>query len=290
MVSKLELNYRYDKYLQIFKDQNVISIGGEGVDFPMKRSMNSDDMNVDIREMSINDSDKLLLSHNSGSPSIRHLPPHLLKWLAVKLTEVLKTNYCKDQTEYWWFTYEYSKAHSEYYDLFPKGLIDNFELLIRLVLADPIGKMGGKPNKILSESKTLASYLAFPTLEGFAKIACRYDINMDGEIKDGKKIRELTSDPRRYEYQTSEDDNDICSNLGQLLWHLETVVSSPQNRILYKEMRRATGDLFDISEDEIYGYFNDQRNNSLHGRSRARQEYGAMLNYICLVIWATLLP
>lgn len=288
MATRLELNYRYDRYIKSFAEGNLISFKGEEVDRPTKRTIQDDEFNIDIRNTSVDGSHQLLLTNDSRRSGIRYLSPDQLSWLAVKLTEVLQVNVCEDHEEFWWFTHDFARAFSEKYGLFPVGLIDNLELLIRLVLSIPVGGITPvmrRVNEILYESKTLASYLSYPTLEGFVKVACRYDIKINGEIRKGRRIRELTP-PDERKFKTAEDG--ICSNLGMLLWHLETEVSRPQNQILMEKMREATGEIFDHPSNRIYGLFNDFRNNSLHGRERAPREYGVILNYICLVIWITL--
>ena len=292
MVTRLELQYRYDKYVEAFSTSNILSINDEDVDFPTKKSIQNDDVNIDIRNTSVNGSENLLISNNDRGTSIRYFPPRLLTWLPVKLTEVLKVNVCEDHEEFWWFTHDLARAYSERFGLIPEELVDNLELLIRLVLSEPmpgLSPSARRVNKILWESKTLASYLAFPTFEGFAKVACRHDIKMNGEIRDGRRIRELTP-PNVWSFKTSEDGDGICSNIGMLLWHLESMVVRPRYTIRYRNMREAAADIFDHQSDRIYGLFNEFRNDSLHGRHRASREYGVLLNYISLIIWTSLFP
>ena len=291
MVSRLELVSRYDQYIEAMASSNLIAVEGENVDLPTKRSIQDENFNLDMRNVSINESHKLLLTNDNRRSGIRYLSPDILTWLPIKLTEVLQANVCEDHEEFWWFTHDFARAYSEKFGLFPEGLIDNLELLVRLVMVDPLFGRSPKArsaNKILWEAKTLASYLAFPTLEGFVKVACRHDIKLNGEIKEGRKIRKLTP-PRKREFQSSEDGDGICSNLGMLLWHLETEVVRPKHEILFRDMRGEVGAIFEHPPDEIYGLLNEFRNDSLHGRNRARREYGVFLNYISLVIWTTLL-
>lgn len=220
------------------------------------------------------------------------MSPDIITLLPIKLTEILKSDISIDHEEYWWFTHDFSRAYAEEFGIFPEGLIDNLELIIRLVLAAPL--MGFSSSKrradqILWEAKTLASYLAYPTLEGFAKVACRRDIKLNGEIRRGRKIRKLTN-PDRKEYKHHDDGNGICSNIGMLLWHLETEVARPRNQTLLKNMREKVGEIFDHPSDHVYGLLYEFRNDSLHGQNQAPREYGVMLNYICLLVWITLLP
>lgn len=291
MVSQLELEFRYNKYLESFEDANLIGYQGESVDKPTKRNIQDEDFNIEIRNASINGSKNLLLANDTRRAGIRYLPPDLLAWLPVKLTNVLQANICKDHREFWWFTHDFARAFNEETELFPKGLIDNLELLIRLITSEPIfgySKQMRRVREIMDQSKTLAAYLAYPTFEGFVKVACNNDIKLNGEIREGKKIRRLTR-PDKREYFHHDDGDGICSNLGMLLWHLETEVARPKHSNLMSEMREEVGEIFDHPPEYIYGLLNDFRNDSLHGRNRAPKEHGVFLNYVCLIVWIILL-
>ena len=290
MVSRWELNHRYDKYIESIENANLIAVNDEQVDRPTQETIQQDDINLDVRDTSVNNSHKLLLSYDDSRAGIRFLSHDILTWLPVKLTDVLGVNVCRDHEEYWWFTHDFSRAFTEETQLFPVGLIDNFELLIRLVLSVP--PMGWsteqkQSREILMEAKTLATYLAYPTLEGFVKIACRRDIRLNGKIREGRAIRRLTQ-PDCREYMSHDDGDGVCSNIGMLLWHFETEITRPQNQILLRDMRERIGEIFGHPPDRIYGLLNDFRNDSLHGRDRAPKEHGVLLNLISLIIWTTL--
>lgn len=291
MVSRFELKYRYQKYVDVVRESDLIGHNGESVDEPTKRAINRDDFNLDMRDVSVNGSEELLLENDGRRAGIRYMSPVQLAWLSTELTNLLKVNVCKDHQEYWWFTHDFLRAYNQENEIFPIGLVENFELLIRLVMSEPlmgISQKKRKANRILWESKTLASYLAYPTLEGFVKVACRRDIKLNGEIREGRKIRKLTNPGNRV-FKGHNDGDGICSNLGMLLWHLETEISRPQHRALYKKMREMTGDIFEHPPEYIYGLLNDYRNDSLHGRNQAPREHGVLLNYISLIAWTTLL-
>lgn len=289
MVSRFEISYRYDKYLEVLKETNLLSIGDEEIDYPTKRSIQEDGVDIVMQDVSVNDSHRLLLEYDDRRAGVRFLPPSTLSWLSIKLTELLWGDLSKDQEEYWWFTHDFSRAYNEKVGLFNEGLLDNFELLVRLVMTAPI-MHPPKIREIIAESRTLATYLAYPTLEGFVKTACRRDIKMNGEIRKGRKIRRLLADETKCEYLHGDDGDGVCSNLGMLLWHLETEIVRSEHRVLFSKMRTAVGKMYDHPPKHIYGLLNDFRNNSLHGRDRAPKEYGVLLNYICLVIWVILAP
>jgi|GEM_PF-3278313 len=293
MVSKTEISVRYDRYLKSFSDAKLIKYGEEDVDRPTKKSLTDEEFGIDIRDASINGSRDILLSYDERRAGIRYLSPELYPWIAVELTEVLQANVCADHEAYWWFTHDFARAVSEESEIFSRGLIENLELIIRLVLSQPL--FGFSPekksaNEILWEAKTLATYLAYPTLEGVVKNACRRDIGMGGEIKDGRRIRKLGPNRTFMDY-ADENGDGIYSNFGGLLWHLEKEVANPQNATHLREMRKQVADMYDEAPPElVLGMLNGFRNDSLHGRNQAAREYGVLLNYICLVIWITLLP
>lgn len=293
MVSRFEIRSRYDQYTTAVAEANLISVGDESVDFPMKESYQNESFNAELRDISVNDSHNLLITNSDKRAGIRYMSPSLLVWLPVGLTEVLRVGICEDHEAYWWFTHDFSRAHAERYTIFPEPLIDNLELMIRLLTVSPASYSPPFTpetiNDIIWQSNTLAAYIGFPTLEGFLKVACRRDIKMNGEIREGHKIRKLTM-PHVHEYKHHDDGDGICSNIGMLMWHFEREVLHTEHRVLMQKMREAISDMLDHPPDRIYGLFNDYRNDSLHGRDRPVEEYGIILNYICLVVWLTLLP
>lgn len=290
MESRLHLTYRYHEYIRLFKNSNFIGYKGETVEKPTKKSMVDDDFNIEIQNTSVDGSRKLLIENDDRHPGIRYLDPDTLTWLPIILTNVLEVNPCDDHYSFWWFTHDFARAYSERHGILPIALIDNLELMIRLISANPL--MGTSPearqvNEILWESKVLAAYIGYPTLEGVAKLACRRDIKMNGEIRNDRKIRRL-SDDREYMYYG--DGDGICSNVGMLLWHFEKEIARPEHQLLLKDMREAIGEIFNHRSDRVYGLLKDFRNDSLHGRDRARQEHGVLLNLICQIVWMILVP
>jgi len=292
MASWLEIKYRYNKYLKSIEEADLIAINNESIDLPTKKSIQDEDVDFQISHTSVDGSRNLLLSVDDRRAGIRYLSPSKYGWLAVKLTEVLKANRSEDHDAFWWFTHDFLRAYNENTNLFPEELVDNLELLIRLMIVNPL--IGQSPhhrqvNEVLWEANVLATYLAYPTLEALVKVACRRDIDISGKIRQGRKIRQLLPEHRR-EFKHHDDGNGTCSNLGMLMWHLETEVAGPRNQVLLRRMREEVGQIFDYPPDQIYGLINEFRNDSLHGQNRAPQEHGVLLNYACLVVWIILFP
>jgi len=264
---------------------------GESVESPTKKAIQDDDFELVVTDMSVLGSENLLIENDNVIHDIEYLDLDTISWLPIQLTKLLQGNLCADHRGYWWFTHDWARSYNQKNELFPEGLLDNLELIIRLLTSSRLDVTSSEEevaDQILRESTTLATYLSYPTLEGFVKVACSRDIKLNGEIKQGRKIRKL-SDSKSPQYRHYNDSKDVCSNIGTLLWHLETEIVQPRHRSLFKNMRKAVGEIYDHPPGYVYGLFNDQRNHSLHGRNRAPKDYGILLNYICLVIWTTLL-
>ena len=105
---------------------------------------------------------------------------------------------------------------------------------------------------------------------------------MDGRIKDSGRILRCGSD-------NGYNKSGICSNLSDLLMHLEYEVVDQPVKSQLEKIREAIGDFYQVHPDKVYGMLYDQRCSSLHGESEAIAEYGVLLNLICLLCWNELL-
>lgn len=293
MVRWRRINFLYSHYVRNFDDENVIKIEGTDTNKPLKETMQGNS-GIEMHRISTPRSQECLLEENSSLAGIRYLSPETLSWLPIGLTRLLQVQISEDHEEYWKSTYEDLVDANKKREILPDRLIENFGLMVNLVLytdfppiqnnSDPIDE-----HAILDNTKLLANYLGFPTLEGFAKVLCSEDIKMDGTIRPGRKIRRLGPADSR-EYYTQETGDDRCSNLGAILWHYETEVCSLTMRTRIQHIRSEIGDLFDCEADEVYGLLNDFRNDSLHGRKHDRLEYGLLLNFISLLAWDVIYP
>lgn len=304
MVSKWRISWMYDKYIEIFENTGIIGYNNQTVHKPNKFSIENSNFNIDMRNTSVNNSDDFLIEKNGRLIDIHQLPISTLCWLPIGLTKILQIQITLDHEKYWWFTYSFVSAYNEQRELFPRDLIDNFELLVRLILLeDTVGVGGnfdipitmldsnGDIDTVLNNTNVLATYLGYPTIEGFTKIACQEDIEIDGTIKPGKKIRKL-GPPKHREYYTpsTKKEDGICSNLGALLWHYEKEIARPEHTVRLEKMREEIGNLYNINSDKVYGFLKDERNHSLHGQRQGKKERGMILNLCCMLIWMTLYP
>lgn len=290
MVSRSELDDRYSRYLNLIRNANAVSLGGDDPAMFTKQAVQQDNVYVEDVSIEFSNTQELLIESGSGTAGIQYQSPDLLAYLAVKLTNILQVQICDDHKAYWWFTHSFAKKASEEYGWFPEELVYNLGIVIHLTTlgTPPSDSHEEAVDAIMRSSKILATYLAYPTLEGFAKVACRRDIEMDGTIREGRRIRKLTQPDRRV-FMTKDNDQEI-SNFAMLLWHLETEVAGQRNRELLANMREEVAEMLDLSPDYILGRLYGHRNDSLHGHHTASREYGVLLNYICLIIWIILYP
>lgn len=269
----------------------MFSRNGEDVDRPLKNTINQDS-NSSIQNNHIIGLDDHLLEGFNSPPVTRYLPPRELAWLPVGLTYLLQIQLTKDNIEHWKITYEMLLEMNDEHDLIPPDLVENFRLLIDLIVhGDSIQSFDEieiHKKNILRQSKLLATYVGYPTLEGFVKVVCSDDINIDGTLTSGGRIRRLG--PRNKHDYYERPAQHRCSNLGALLWYLETRVAGKDSMAKMKSMRQEIAELYETEVDEVYGMLRDFRNRSLHGQNQAKREYGVILNLICLVVWMIIYP
>lgn len=290
MIERWKLDWLYQRYVDIFEENKFIRIGGEDVGKFNQYLIQNEGVNVDIRDTTVNNSDEFLLEKNENLPNIDQLPPDILCWLPIGLTRLLQTQITEDHTEYWWFTYANLKSTNERMEIISPELIENFELMLDLVLVkrDPVvlDQLEDEYRNITSNSNVLATYLGYPTLEGFIKTACRKDIDIGGKVRQNRRIRKLGPREQR-DYYSPED---TCSDLGSLIWHLETEVTRPEHEVRMAELREEIGELYDTEPNYVYGMLRNFRNNSLHGQTQGVKERGVLLNIISMVSWIIMLP
>ncbi|SFF87580.1 hypothetical protein SAMN04488063_0618 [Halopelagius inordinatus] len=224
---------------------------------------------------------KCLLENNSDSPGIRDLSTETLSLLAVALTRLLRIQIADDHIEYWDYTTERISEWDNSSRI--PSLVLNIKLindLRRIKQTENTERDSESLERVVQYGPTVSLYLVYPTLEGLIKYICREDIEMNGEVKKGGKIRKLgpKSDPEYYEEEK-------VSSIGSLLWHLEMEEGDDIERTALKEMRKKIGELWDIDEDCVYGWIGSNRNESVHGTERPGTEYSTMMNLICLVSW-----
>lgn len=281
MATWQQIRFNYRLYTSQFSERGGVSIAG--MDKPTKESRQT---NMNLRMQVETPLDReYLIQANDRRHDIRYLSPEMLNRLPIGLTHLLQIQITEDHIEYWKHTLSELREHNTESESVNEHLVENFSLLVDL-LTLPLTISQNIDNeqaaRVLSSPNILAGYLSYPTLEGFLKEICSKDINMDGKVKPGRKVRKLS--PTR-EYHTQE-----CSDIGSLLWHLETEVASPSLRTRLYQMRQEMALFFGCDAQHAYGEVKSERNDSLHGYKMAEQEFGVILNIICLVAWEFIFP
>lgn len=215
----------------------------------------------------------------------------MLLRIPLSMSESLKVNLSDDHRTYWIHTVEtlYSQAAATFHI----DTIDQLKWLIALMSPPLAGFEGQHPKwsdgwcaqEVLRNGNTLASYLAYPVLEGVIKSICDDDFYPDGTIKSGRTVSILPPGSSR-----TGDGEKRVSSLGDLLWHVENQVADGDLPELMVEMRKRVADFYGWPEDEVYGRggLGGLRNSMAHGEEQAKAEYGVIMNYISLLSWGVL--
>ena len=137
MVSTWFIDWMYDKYVEMFADSGMIDVDGQdGSKSTQHMIQEGEDLGFASLDLSINNSNQFLIYGDNNLPDIGWFPLELLCWLPIGLTRILQIQVTEDHEQYWWYTYAFVKAYNEEADLFPDDLINNYELLIRLVTSE----------------------------------------------------------------------------------------------------------------------------------------------------------
>lgn len=238
---------------------------------------------------------ELLITFDNTLPDIEQLSLETLAKLPIGLMDILKIQVTPDHRAFWKWTYWILEDINEENSLFPTELVENLETLFRLSACTPIPSHihtgGPHPNQAawnrkgheshtIYRAKHIAAYLSFPLLEGVLKSVCSDYIEMNGEIKQGKQIKQFSGG---YE-------NGVCYRICDLLTHLEEEYANAKFKEDLKEMRVKIGEFHHQNPNNVYKLIDGWRNASLHGQNAPDAEYGTILNLICLIIWFEMKP
>jgi hypothetical protein len=238
---------------------------------------------------------ELLTTLDDSLPDVERLSLETLAKLPIELMDILKIQVTPDHRKFWKWTYWILEDVNEQHSLFPHGLVENLETLFRLSACSPIPSRihigaphpnqaawdsKGHESHMIYRAKHIAAYLSFPLLEGVLKSVCCDYIEMNGDIKQGKQIKQFSGG-----YS-----NSVCYRICDLLTHLEEEYAGAQLKNNLQEMRIKIGDFYHRNPNKVYKLIDDWRNASLHGQNAPDAEYGTILNLICLIIWAEMKP
>jgi hypothetical protein len=274
----------YSEYYNSYPDDNNININfsDHSADYPLRYGIsNGIEMIIDSIEYPIDT--KYLLQLNDELPDIDELSDETMGNLPIQLTKIAQVKVTEDHREYWKETYrradDYFGGSDEY---------DNFLRLFKIatVLAcwQTSTPKGEDATFVQKESYLIVSYIIYPLLESLAAGLCGGDINpVTGEVKPGKKVRKLC---QSVEYYT---ENDTVSNVGALLYHIESEVGNEDIRDSLIEMRKMIAEFGEKTEKEAYGVLKSWRNDLLHGSKKPIGQFVIIMNLLCLLVWKTML-
>lgn len=281
-----EIQSNYQSYLNRYPDEGMISSGDSESEYPFQSGVLTKRRNYISKNISELELD-CLVCFNDTIPSIRKLSVNDLISLSLELLDILKIQITHDHLKLWEETaYVLSTLDSDETPV-NDDVARNIEILTRLGLADISGNSApfwewsdnGHTSNILKNSHIIASYMAYPTLEGLVKSLCSDNINMDGTIKSGTIVTNLGGP----DYQAGTN-NDEVHALRDILYHLE----ESGDVVLSQRMEKAReniADFYDISSDEVYGFIYDRRNTTLHGEAEAGADFGIALTLVSLLVW-----
>ncbi|WP_252698288.1 hypothetical protein [Natronosalvus vescus] len=228
-----------------------------------------------------------LISNREDLPEVSGLSIEDLGRLPIELVRLMKIQRTPDHDAVWKEAAFVIKEVTQEDDPVYEELVENVELLVRAILADPWGSIGGefgwneRSNQefVLNNASLLARYMAFPTLEGIVKSLCRKDIEKNGTVRPGRVILGYGS----IDHYSG---NEQCNNIGHLLWHLEQDAADEPLSSRMQQFREAYAEFFsNVPSNRVYGHLAKNRNTVLHGEKRAQAEFGMLLNLISLIIF-----
>jgi hypothetical protein len=278
----IESSYR--EYVQKYPEEGMISIGDDSR-LPLQSNVMANGGFVGYNEGMLER--EKLITYRDDLPSISDLHVEDLALLPIELTNILKIQVTPDHDEFWKETARYLLKINSGNEPLHDELVSNFETMVRATLSTSwIGWSRHSDNwssetneqHVIGTAPIMARYMAFPTLEGIVKSICRDDIDMDGEIKQGRTVLNYSGD----DYSGGDE----CNNIGHLLWHFEQEVAEDTLRNRLEDFREEFSSFYTgIKTGEEYGRLSDIRNTALHGEAEVQGEFGMLLNLLSLIVW-----
>ncbi|REA05781.1 hypothetical protein DEQ92_05785 [Haloferax sp. Atlit-6N] len=216
--------------------------------------------------------------HNKEA--LTDLDDEVLFQLPAQLINIQKVQITADHTTFWKYTAERVRDFDFTETPISGDVVEHFETAVSLVLVRSNATTDEHVRKIVQKSDAVASYLVYPVLEGVAKRYCHEYVSEDGAVKEGKTVVTYCGD---------KEFGDEINQVGYLLHHIENVAGSDALREELYKMRVGVREFYDTDENEEYGVINGFRNSWLHGEDEAKAEYGTILSYTALLLWAMML-
>jgi len=282
MVNKDEIKTRYREYVENYPENTALAFESEyDTSYPLQdRALGSNTFAGVFRNQLANESE-YLFELDETVPSIDELQIELLPTVGTELMGALMVQVTHDHIAFWEKSLELLSSLQCENDDIMEMLTDLYEsvyLLSTSSIQDDINV-----EQIPLKSDGIAAYLAYPLTEAVVKFVCQDYIHMDGKLKPCRCIRGLGD--TIYGPPERGDSVDECSNLADLLYHLEMVVADSDLKRQLETGREYIGRLYDTDPNVVYGdVLGEFRNRSLHGESRAPSEFGVLLTLSGILI------
>jgi hypothetical protein len=287
----------YDVYLDKFARSGVVSIGddqSESNPFPLKSSIAAEPESFQANyfgRISMGAEKQHFLTKNNSLPTISDLSLRNLERLPILLIKTLWVAISDENFEYWKLTYDVFSSLHLHNNPDNMSINTSITLLFNLALSsiNPIPSGHLKPastskadhsRDVLNNTKFMAAFVAYPTLEAFLKSKCTSDIGADGKVKHDQTVRDYSPQNDRDFY----NEGDRCSSLRDLLIHFEYEVADDRLRAQLEQMREEVGDLAEHPASRVYGLIYQWRNTLSH-EATTDVKFGILLNIICMLIW-----
>lgn len=274
----------YSDYYTQYPDESLINIEfpNQSVDYPLKYALNNGiEIVIDSIEEGIDT--QYLLQLNPELPDFEDLSDEVMSNIPVELTKIAQIKVTEDHREYWKETYRRAESYFGSSDEY-----DNFLDLLKIVTVLACWRTTNSKNDdsgfIRDNSYLIVSYLLFPLLESLAAGLCSEDIDpITSEVREGRRVRKLCQD---VEYYTEED---VVSDIGALLYHIESEVGNDDIEDSLIEMRESMSEFGDKEKHEAYGMLKSWRNELLHGAKKPIGQFVIVMNLLSLILWKAMM-
>lgn len=276
------IRQNYQDYLEAWEHQNFISLPGEDSNpYPRVHSAKNDS-SIYIGEMETGIEDLFFSTYYDSIPEPHEMSTDLLERLPVELVKILRIQASIDNFQYWSHTYEIlSHLFSDSSSPLNHGTWHRIETLFNLILCRNMGSGMGHCSRVLSDTVYIASFVAYPALEGY--LCDQIDsIKLDGIVNTSGRIRRYSSSGSQYYSK-----NERCSSLTDLLIHYEEEVSSPQLREEIKQFRENIAIFGEYGPDRVYKMISQWRNSVVHAEEFAHIQSELILTLLSMFLWNT---
>ncbi|SFS48545.1 hypothetical protein [Halostagnicola kamekurae] len=219
-----------------------------------------------------------LFSENPSLPAIEELPFDVLQKLPVQLTNILRVQITSDHRRYWNLTYEILDSVQNRLPMITRDMWFESRMLFNLALSTKHSVDRSHSSEVLNNTAYVASYVAYPVLEGYVKSRSGDVIERDGTVK---KEGEIWSH-KNGEYYKSDT---TCSSLTDLLVYFEESIVDDHHESNLNRFREEVAKFVDGDKEHAYGLLYRWRNTQLHGQGEADVQYGIVLNLLCYFLW-----